>query len=370
MVTTKADLQANPPRSSGLITFANGPDNTIDADLVNNNFTYLLNKIINSYNWIIDQGPQIAVASSYSALQTYNVDNGVNPDIAVGKITSSFTNGNINVTPNGTGLFQYNGVEVANQSYVNQQIASAATVTGLVMTGATGVANGASGAVPQPLAGQQDRVLLGSGTWSDLAVSLAPSANKSGTGTKFATNTGAVVSGNFASWNAAGDVVDSGLSSLKIPRNIRKTSNQVTTTVSTTDTELFTTLTANRSYTYRFFILGQSSNAANGFRCDPLLTQTAGNTLSYSRSTYKVLEGGGSVLHCGDAMAYVTTTGATVSWLAGVDTSVTTPIAYFSEGIIVCGNSNVTLNIRFGPHVGSGVNTTLLAGSYIVLTEI
>ncbi len=286
-MVTKADLANGTPTSQSVIRVA--PGELVTAETENLNNAVLLQSLISVYQWIQDQGPQTNVATLYQALQTFNVNNGTNPDIAVGNITSSITNGNIKVIPNGTGKFFYGADstpsnEIAKQSYVNAQIAAASTVTGIQMTGATAGADGVSGAVPTPLAGEEDYVLTGGATWVDLGlptgaivgttdtqtltnktidgdvntlqdigIGSIKTADKTGNGTKLTTATGTLTSGNLASWDANGNAVDSGVGLSNLIQRKFQAANQnvINSTTMTVSTNLSVAVLANKKYYFK-----------------------------------------------------------------------------------------------------------------------
>jgi len=161
-MVTKADLEADIPQASGLIDFQNGPGNTIDADLLDSNWQFHFTKLVQLYNFLIQQSPQLEVATTYTAEQTF--EGGIRTD----SIKEATTNSDIVLELDGTGAFKYGGtsanLEVATQLFVNQQIA-AGVVNPVVFTGATASTAGAAGLVPQPLAGEQDKVLFGGGSF-------------------------------------------------------------------------------------------------------------------------------------------------------------------------------------------------------------
>lgn len=165
-MTTKADLIV--PTSAALIDFENGPGNTIDADLVDQNFNSLLSFITTNTNFLIDQSPETTVATTYTALQTF--EGGILTDT----IQEATLNSDIIVTLNGIGLFKYGGsaanLEVATQAFVNSQISAGASAVGIVMTGSTSGSPGTSGAVPTPAAGTQNRALTGGATFADIGL--------------------------------------------------------------------------------------------------------------------------------------------------------------------------------------------------------
>jgi hypothetical protein len=241
-MTSKADLAENKPSLNQLTIVSNGEK--VTAETENSNNLLMLQALILVYNWIASAAAETNAPATFTALQTFNVNNGINPDIAFGNATSSVPNGNMRIIPNGSGRLYYGtdltpSNEIARQSYVNSQIQQAATVTGIQMTGATAGDNGVSGAVPTPLASEENYILTGGGTWVDLAVRTETFTNKTingddntlsnidtpalktktGNGANVATSTGSLTSGNLASWDANGNIVDSGanLTSIQSP---------------------------------------------------------------------------------------------------------------------------------------------------------
>ena len=105
------------PSTSAVIPFANGEGNTVDADTVNANFNALLSEQITTANVIIDQMPQLGVASTYTANQDFQ--DGIKTDT----IKESTTNSDITISTDGTGKVRYNDgnsadTEIATHSYV------------------------------------------------------------------------------------------------------------------------------------------------------------------------------------------------------------------------------------------------------------
>lgn len=140
-MATKSDLTT--PSSSSLTTFTNGAGNFIDAVDANGNFAYLLGQLITLNNVIVDQMPQLGVASVYTALQTFTT-------IAVNIINEATLNGDIVLDCNGSGKVRYadgsSDTEVASKGYVQ----GVAFTNGYLPTGGTA-----------------STYLRGDGTWQD-----------------------------------------------------------------------------------------------------------------------------------------------------------------------------------------------------------
>lgn len=123
--------------------FTNGAGNFIDAVDANGNFAYLLGQLITLNNVIIDQMPQLGVASVYTALQSFTT-------IAVNVINEATLNGDIVLDCNGTGKVRYvdgsSDTEVASKGYVQGVAFTAGNV---------------------PAGGTSSTYLRGDGTWQD-----------------------------------------------------------------------------------------------------------------------------------------------------------------------------------------------------------
>jgi hypothetical protein len=234
MVTTKTDIEDNIPTSSSIVGVANGE--TVTAEIENQNNESLLTSLILAYNWIIDQGVQLGDTNDFTGVNTFS------GGIKVGTISPLFTNGDI-ILGLGTGGLYDDSVTPLNKYLFKSEIqtlinSSSGAVT---MTGATSLLDGVGGLTPTPLAGEDDEVLKGDGTWgsiltaniADGAITAAKiadgtiiaadvmddtlttakiiSTSKTGTGSKLATATAAGTTNNLVSWSS-NNIADSGIS--------------------------------------------------------------------------------------------------------------------------------------------------------------
>ncbi|NQY78953.1 MAG: hypothetical protein HRT47_01425 [Candidatus Caenarcaniphilales bacterium] len=105
------------PSTSALNKFTNGKGNTIDANLLNPNFSSLLANIITIAGVIKEQMPELKVESIYTALQEFQA--GIKAD----SIKESTTGADILLSTDGSGKVRYDDgnsadTEIATHSYV------------------------------------------------------------------------------------------------------------------------------------------------------------------------------------------------------------------------------------------------------------
>lgn len=138
-------------------------DEDVDAAEQNNNENTISAKVNEIVTALSSNIPETDLANIFTAIQSFAA--GIKTD----SITSYTADGDIIITPNGTGLLKYTGsdanLEVATKLYIAQQIAAAAIGPGVFM-GATSSLDGTTGIVVQPVAGDQIKYLKGDGTFS------------------------------------------------------------------------------------------------------------------------------------------------------------------------------------------------------------
>ena len=141
--------------------YVNG--STVDATEQNNNENTSISKINQIVSALVTGIPELALANTFTLANTFS--GGIKTD------SIQSTTGSADVILN-NGTFKYGGTgasqEIATQLYVAQQIA-AGVVSPVVMTGATGSVDGASGLVHQPVAGDNVKFLKGDATWSEVS---------------------------------------------------------------------------------------------------------------------------------------------------------------------------------------------------------
>ena len=113
----------------------------------------------------------------------------------------------------------------------------------------------------------------------EITVAKLAASAITGTGTKVATATGTLTSGNIASWDANGNVIASGTAVTGIPSIIRayKSANQsITTTTYTDSTSLSLVLSANKNYKLGWD-LSVTNGTSVGFHIKVCLSDTVTN---------------------------------------------------------------------------------------------
>lgn len=161
MATDKTDISNNIPSTGDVIQVQTG--DTVEAEVENANNLLAINKIILSYNWIIDQGVQLNDSNTFGSTQTFGA----------GIVTDSIksTTGTADVILN-DGVFKYGGsdtsLELSTKLYVDQTVASAViTAGGNPFTGSGEAVAGTSGLVPEPPAATPRKSLRGDATFGN-----------------------------------------------------------------------------------------------------------------------------------------------------------------------------------------------------------
>ncbi len=160
MTVDKTTLTTGFPVISSVVQAENGTKT--DASVENANNVYLLGRLIDIFNYCIDQTAQIAVASVYTALQSFGA--GIKTD-SIGTYT---TGGDLTITNTGSGT-----TKIADATYAAGRVLTTTNINALYgtggatdMTGANGSVGGVHGLAPAPAATDNVKFLRGDATWA------------------------------------------------------------------------------------------------------------------------------------------------------------------------------------------------------------
>ena len=141
-------------------------------------------KVITCHDYTLTLGNWLQVvmknSNTAAALITLNVNGTGAKNLYINDVISSASNASI---PAGTYLIYYGTRTINDVAYTGYWLRTDGNLPNVdmsVMTGATASVKGKKGLVPMPAAGDQDKVLFGSGSWSDIATMSGATASAAG----------------------------------------------------------------------------------------------------------------------------------------------------------------------------------------------